>query len=50
VSGTAPQTVTVRQEYSDDECEAEVEGRAEVTQYRLSVVLDIKRGCSSSKR
>jgi hypothetical protein len=46
VNGTAPQTVRVQKAYSD-ECEAEVEGRAEVTPHSLLVILS-SDDCSSS--
>jgi hypothetical protein len=49
VNGTAPETVRVRKEYSD-ECDTQVEGRAEVTPNSLLVVVSTEDGCSSSKR
>jgi hypothetical protein len=48
VSGKAPETVRVTKEY-DDECDSQVEGRAEVTSHSLLVVLS-GDGCSSSNR
>lgn len=49
VNGTAAETVRVRKEYSDDECEV-VEGSGKVTQQKLLVVLSIENSCSSSDR
>lgn len=48
MNGTAPEKVRVRKEY-DDDCDAPVEGRAEVTQDTVSVLLS-SEGCSSSGR
>lgn len=49
VSGTAPETAVVRKEY-EDECDTQVEGRAEVTAHSLQVVLSSDGGCSSFER
>ncbi len=49
VSGTTPETAVVRKEY-EDECDTQVEGRAEVTAHSLQVVLSSDGGCSSFER
>jgi hypothetical protein len=49
VSGTVPESVRVRKEYSDDEC-MEVEGHAGVTQNSLYAILSYEDACSSSER
>lgn len=49
VSGMAPATVQVRKEF-EDECDAEVEGRAQATSNSLVVVLSTEGGCSSTNR